>query len=123
MNLAGKILPGLYKTADRLEAENLELREQRDAARVQRDRARERNELLGERLRRVENSRYELWSERYGSVYSLNLPPEELQNHIGSIGRGSHEYIRERWSEFFEVSEIVPQGIQTHDVAICRARG
>jgi SAM-dependent methyltransferase len=295
MNLARKIFPGLYKTANRLEAENLELREQRDGARIQRDRARERNELLGERLRRVENSRYELWSERYGGVYNLNLPPEELQNHIGSIGRGfflggfdiaqeagklledhagrpldsfqsildfgcgsgrvtrffkpaaraarlfgcdidrpaiewcsknlsdvgqftvnpfeppapysdrcfdfifvfsvfthlpeamqfawladlkrmlqpggvllatfhgtayrsgvpatqedefrkhgfiytdkgktdglpdfyltthhSHEYIRERWSEFFEVSEIVPQGIQTHDVAICRARG
>jgi len=87
MNFSRKIFPCLYKTVNRLEAENRKLREQRDRARIQRDGARDRNELLRERLRRVEKSRHELWSERYGAIYNLNLPPEELQKHIGSTGR------------------------------------
>ncbi len=35
----------------------------------------------------------------------------------------SQEYVRERWSKYFEVMEIVPQGIQTHDAVLCRALG
>ena len=87
MNLRRKFFPGLYKSQNRLEAENRTLREQRDSARVQRDRARGRNEALQKRLRQVEDSRYQLWTERYSRVYNLNLPPEEVQKHIGGTGR------------------------------------
>jgi SAM-dependent methyltransferase len=87
MDLRRKIFPYLYKNVNRLEVENRKLREQRDAARTQRDRARGRNELLKERLQRVQKSRYDLWSERYGAVYNLDLPPEELQKHVGGTGR------------------------------------
>jgi SAM-dependent methyltransferase len=87
MNLHRKFFPFLYKTANRLEAEKSRLREQRDAARIQRDRARDRNEVLQKRLQRVQESRYQLWSERYSAVYNLNLPLEEVQKHIGAPGR------------------------------------
>lgn len=34
----------------------------------------------------------------------------------------THDYIRARWAEHFEIAGIFPRGIQTHDAVLCRKR-